>query len=418
MRIFLVNGSLALLTFMFVKYFFIVGLFFLNLTFAGSSAVSKFEKVTEILQVDGNVNLQIIIYVPKQIEKPLGVVVVSPGTGGDAITYLEAELKKSKFDPDHQGGLVNLLTGAGYATVFASQRGKLDVDSCVTGFTFEQKTKSYADNCSVKSIRKDTDLNAVIADIGKIYSHLAKHKLLKDVPLISLAYSEASYHISKLISDEKIQPAGVIFIGGMYGRSLASTLESQFKRDFYFKKIEDTFRLTGKEQITFADVVKYGELNFVLGVPNQPPWGLGITMGNVVITKSEAADRKAGFAKESQRVIEFYKGENLPAFVPGSVYGHDLPDFFSSGYASQVFRTNAKNIDLLKSYKEKVSFIFGDADSQVDIPSPADCKLVAFRCSIEIVNGVGHGLEDESGFPTAESLKIIFNAINSVTAEK
>jgi hypothetical protein len=412
------RGSLSLLVLMFVKYFFLAVVIFLNLTSAGSSSVEKFEKITELLEVDFGVNLPITIYVPRNIEKPLGLVIVSPGSEGEGFLYLEAELKKNKFDPDHRGGLVSLLSNSGYAIVFASQRGRLDVGSCVSGANFEQRLKSYAVKCTVKDIRKDVDLHMVTSDIGKIYSHLEKHRLFRDVPLISLSYSEASYHISKLISDEKIQPIGVVFIGGMYKKSWAKTMESQLKRDFYFQKIEETFKLTAKETISFADVVEYGKLNFVLGFPNRPPWGLGITMGDVYITKAEAARRKAVFASLYQGSIEFFKGENLPTFIDASVHEHQLLEYFTSAYVSQSYRAGINNIELLKSYKGKVNFIFGDADSLVDVPSPEDCALSAFRCTIEIVNGVGHSLEDESGFPTAESLRAVLKAINNVALKK
>jgi hypothetical protein len=403
---------------MLLKYLFLALFILLSLTSAGSSVVGKFEKIVEILELDTNVKLPITIYVPKNIEIPVGLVIVSPGSDGEGSTYLEAELKKNKFEPDHQGGLVNLLINSGYALVFASQRGRLDVTNCISGAGFEERLKSYATNCSVKAIRKDVDLYTITSDIGKIYSHLEKHKLFRNVPLISLGYSEASYHISKLINEKKIQPMGIVFIGGLYKKSLAETAKSQLRRDFYFQKIEDTFRLTGKEKISFADVVEYGKLNFVLGHPNRPPWGLGITMGDIFITKAEAESRKVAFNKQYQQFIEFFEGKNLPTFTVAWVHEHQLLEYFTSAYVSQSYRANINNIELLKSYNGKVNFIFGDADSLVDIPNTADCALSAFKCSIEIVNGVGHGLEDESGYPTAESLRVILKAINSVAVKK
>jgi hypothetical protein len=393
---------------MFFRFFFSLALV---LGFTNSTAANYSKKTSIDIEIADNIFLAVDIY---NAVNPKALIVVSPGSEGFGENIIAALNKKinSRLLKDE---LIDVANKAGYSIAYYWQRGLLRSNECLKGDTYEERKKSYVANCYKPQIRGKVDLYTTTADTEKVYKTLTTHSLTKNLPIVALAVSEGSYHISKLIELSKIKPVGIVFIGGLFG-SLRETVEYQFRSDFYIEKIALTFNATGKEYISLADVVKHGKLNIFIEPPGKPPWGVEMVMGKLQINKEDAAARKVYFEKQLEKVLVKYSEANIDAPVNGNFDGIEWPSSSSFSYLTQQLSAKEKIADQLRQYEKKVVYLYGSHDSLVKLPSNYSCPYGKLRCRIEIVQGVGHALQDESGLKPDKSLAAIINAVNEVIA--
>jgi hypothetical protein len=398
-----------------IKCFLVFALFF-QIT-ACTAASKSFDKEELNIEVENNITVAVDLFFPNNLRIAKALVIVSPGSDGTGDVYFDAEFKEKKYSSEYRGGLVKLFTDAGYAVAFFWQRGLIRNNQCINGQDYETRVKSYIENCYIKSIRGKTDLQATTLDTEKVYAYLAKHKFLKNTPLIALAISEGSHHISRLVELNKISPIGIVFVGGMYD-SLKSTFLRQFRQDFYFEKIENFFKKTNKDSASLSDIAQYGNINTRFERSISPQWGLRITMGDVWINQDILELRRTGFREASEAMLDKF----VKNFVDGSV-GRTFNQYENTYYNSakywQQALTSEKNvIDQLAHYDKKVIYLYGSYDTLVRIPKQNECFIKTVKCKVEIINGVGHSLEDESGFPPEKSLTAILMAVNEVVRSR
>jgi hypothetical protein len=337
------------------------------------------------------------------------------GSGVTPGIFSEEDLKAREPDFDSRWGLVETFTKAGYAVAFMRERGVLREKSCIKGKDFAERTKSLATHCFVKKIRRHVDLHVVTKDTGIAYRYLSKLEATRNIPIVMLGLSLGSYRIGQLIESKRIQPAGVVFVGGVFD-SLASTFAYQVRQDFYFEKIAHAFAQTGKDWVSFADIVKHGNFDYRLGVPNHVPWGVGHALGGVMIRKEDVSTRKFGFEKNYQDSKAAILNSTKEQPLNGSAYAHEVTSLWSSNYMLQILQSEKRVIDQLRGYRKKVVYLYGASDAQVKIPPPEACPAPQRQCKIEVLEGVGHSLEDGTGlFLPDTSLKAILRAVDEVS---
>lgn len=369
------------------------------------------KKISIDIKVEGNITLAIDIY---KASNPRALIVVSPGSEGFGENIIAALNQKteSKLSKDK---LIEVANEAGYSIAYYWQRGYLRTSDCLVGDSYEQRRKSFVDYCYKPNVRGKADLHTTTMDTEKIYKKLLIHPATKNLPIVSLAISEGSYHVSRLIESKKIQPIGIVFIGGLFG-SLRETVEYQLRNDFYMEKIYQTFKLTGKEYISFADVVKYGKLNIFIEPPGKPPWGAALAMGQIQINKDDAAARKSYFENQFQKILAKHSILAIDTPTNGNFDGIEWPSSSSFNYLPQQLLAKTKIVDYLDQYDKKIVYLYGSFDSLIKLPNSASCPYAKLKCRIETIQGVGHVLQDESGFKPDRSLAAIINAVNEVAA--
>ena len=366
------------------------------------------------LKVGTNAVMAVDVFKPLA-GKAKALIISLPGSDGFGHEYDKGSPQQDSKLPGMMMQRIELFAKAGYATAIYSQRGLQRPSECAKGETAKEKNEFYGKHCYDKQVRSQVDLDTITADTRKVFAHFSTHPITKDLPVIALGLSEGSYHVARLIDLQRIKPAGVVFIGGMFG-SFAATLARQFRKEFYFEKFDITFKVTGKEQISFADVVTYADVNFWLGHPNYPPWGIGAAMGNVVISKEGMRKQKQVFEESYQQLFTTYSPGSPQKTLVGGVYGLTWPDFISGKYWEQSMRSNKSIIDQLKNYPHEVRFLFGAADDLVKIPPVTACDNIQPKCKITLIFDAGHQLEEQSGLLPERSLNAILNAINEVAA--
>ncbi len=407
--------------------------FFLNLVFIFLSFTPVFSaelpnKTSLNIEVDKDISLAIDVYMPSSSARTKALIIVSPGsygTGGDEYLWNEISLKKNILDADRKGGLVKLFNDADYAVAFFWQRGLLRGSECIKGDSYDDRVKALVTSCYLPSIRKHQDLYTTTSDTEKVYKFLGAHKLTSDLPVIALGLSEGSYHISKLIELKKIHPLGIVYIGGMFD-SMSSTIERQGRREYFFKILDFAFNQIPKEQITTREITEvkatdlpdeFKSLSFNAGVPGYPLRELNITMGGVVMNRADLPKQKQLFEKRNNDAnAGIYEGSKVDA-LGIYIFNFYIPNYSSSLWNIQANQSNKRIIDQLSTYDKKVRFLYGSFDYKIKIPSPDACDRQRVKCKIEIIDGVGHGLEDKPHQIAEKSLVAILRAVNDVAKQ-
>ena len=358
-------------------------------------------------------HIPIDIYISADIPQPRGLIIVTPGTSGSGDYYLEGSLRSNVPDYDQQGGMVQLLASAGYASAFFWHSGIKRAKDCVEGETFDTRKKSLVTDCHIKTIRQKADLNSATWAVETAHKFLSENHLTSKLTKVALANSEGSYHAAKLIEAGKIEVDGVVLVGGMI-ESLSSTFQYQSLKEYYFKKIERTFEITQKDRLTFAEFVKYGNFNIDLEYPKEPTWGVGLTIGGIVLDKQDIPKRRKYFSDFNEAVLKTFVGKNIGPEKSLFNINYISQDYYSVNYLEQAFSANRRVIDYLETYKGKVHYLFGEYDAQVKVPENLSCNTLILSCKIEVIKGVGHGLENEQGYFPEHSKRAVLSAINSV----
>jgi pimeloyl-ACP methyl ester carboxylesterase len=363
--------------------------------------------------------IRLDIYNPKT-QPPKALIVVAPGTGGAGELFIEAMLSQSgAMDFDTRGGIVNILNSKGYAIAFFNVRGLLRLHDCIAGKDYASRVRSYVDRCLIPRERVTLDLHAMTSDYANAFQYLEKSAKKIGIPLVVLAISEGAYHAAQLIEREAISPKALVLIGAIT-ESLAENHEYFMKRSYYFEKIQLTFEATQKTTVTFADVVKYGNLNINLEPPYVEPWGLGIAMGHVLIDQQGLVSRKAEFEKFSQDVKKISISQNpndifsLNYATKFNKQGIKIPAAGSVRYAMQSWNSIKSVEESLSNFKRPVRFLFGEHEAVVKLPSSNFCSRQKYDCRIAFVKGVGHALQDESDVPPKHALDKLVETIEQL----
>ncbi|WP_162057475.1 hypothetical protein [Undibacterium sp. KW1] len=361
--------------------------------------------------LDENVYTEIEIFSP--LSKPRGIVVVVPGTGGLSDMYFGEEIAKKNYSPDSKGGLTEKLIGSGYTAVFYNQRGYSTLSKCITGDSLYLRSASFVSRCVDPEIRKTVTFSKITADTEKIFKALNQVVETQGVPQLVLAFSEGIYHVNSLIENKEIDPVGVVAVGGPL-ESISYVMKFQLGFEFYLNLIEKAFLHCDSDVLNVNQIINCSDSSAYTGIQNS----LITAMGGQTISKKDLPARQEFFKKFVHDAFDKYLKISETEYVNGSFLQFVLPKNWSAAYYTEAFSSKKSSVERLRKFPHKVIYMFGSLDHLVPIHSDGICVLdglVASRtCQIEVVAGVGHGLEDKSMLPTNEALNKIIAALNSV----
>ena len=358
------------------------------------------------------------VVLPQQ-RAPRGLIIVSPGSTGFSDPYLEGELQKPAYDPNSRGGLTVRLTEAGFGVAFFSQRGYTPLRTCVQGDTFLQRTHSVIEHCMNASIRASVTLSTITQDTGKVYLQLAEDPRTHGLNQISLAFSEGIFHISELVSKGYIHPIGIVGVGGPI-ESFSEVARLQLRREFHLNLAETAFRRCKRDVL---DVSRILQCSGIQPLPVNTA-AMRDVLGADSISREQLALRRDYWNQFEHEFSKKYS--NMPVGTPtgGTFAGIPYPVGWSARYFSEILAETTTTGDFLNNFKGKTIYIFGSLDSKVPVPKRGNCRLgrnssTAIKmCNVVVVDGVGHGLEDDTGLPTQWALDQIVRAVNSVNRDK
>ena len=351
---------------------------------------------------------------PAQAARAL--VVVVPGTGGVSDPYLNPELHQANYDPDHRGGLTSRLLAAGYAVAYFGQRGYAPLRSCISGSSASERAAAFVAHCLDPKVRAGVDLPTITADTGRVFTALAQHPRTRGLRQIALPYSEGMHHVSAAIGQHAMRPAAIVAVGGPIG-SLGAIVPYQLRYE-YFANIagaafarcpdraltaEQLFRCAGKW--TSPDLLS--KMNELMAAPT--------------LTRQQLPLRRETMRAHYRAVSAQFAALAPDAPIGASFEGHFMPVAWSARFPYQQMSAAVSTLDQLGAFDGPVVYLFGTRDHLIPLPTPGACPRrsngsLPVRCSIRLIDEVGHGLEGDSGLPPGAVLDELVRTVDEVAA--
>jgi len=157
------------------------------------------------------------------------------------------------------------------------------------------------------------------------------------------------------------------------------------------------------------------------GRPQRPEWTAGLVeaMGTPPIGRESLGPRRAFWNEVYKQAIQRFVIDAPPGALEARFEGVRIEKNWSTAYYTEFLSSSASQLDMLSGFHGAVRYLYGEYDQQMEIPSAAEFSAEARKrgllASMKIVPHVGHGLEDERGLPTIESMEAIVSSLRSVT---
>jgi len=379
-----------------------------------AAQASSRERIDIPVALDGGAAITIETAWP-QASAARALVVVVPGTGGMSDPALNAELRQNRYDPDHRGGLTARLLAAGYAVAYYNQRGYAPLRSCIHGDSTEARVASFVATCVDPAVRAGVTLSTITADTGQVFAALARHPRTHALPQLALAFSEGMHHVSTLAGQRKIDPVGIVAIGGPTV-AISQVVWFQSRYEYFFTVAKTAFSLC-------ADPEMAAERMFECARSRMSPSRLArmrAMIGAPTMTRAGLEPRQEQFNALYRAASEQFKLMPKNATLSGNFEGHAMPVAWNGHFAREQTQATTSSIDLLKAFHGRVAYLFGAQDDLIPLPATGPCPprrdgQARTGCRISIVEGVGHGLEDDSGFMPARALDEVIRALGAVS---
>lgn len=384
---------------------------------AAHAAMPPAEHQSLSVPLGSGVAVQVELVLPTN-RVPRALVIVVPGSGGLSDPFSETEMKQSDYDAEHRGGLTAALVEAGFAAAYYSQRGYAPLRDCIRGADFNARAASFAARCVDGRIRAQVSLSTITDDTAKVFSALRQFPRIGGLDQIALAYSEGMHHVSSLVAQGAIVPIGIVGVGGPH-ISLADTWAYQIRHDFYFNLADKAARRCPATQMTASEILTCA------GVIATPTLLAGMNeaiAGNFPL-RIQIETRRLLFGQLLQNEVAGAKrlSQLAPsATMVGAFGGVPLAVAYNAAYAAQAYGAHTASLDWLASFPGKAIYLFGARDHLVPLPAPGPCrpgrpaKSGQGSCEFRIISDLAHGLEDETGMPSAHSLDRLVQALNEV----
>ena len=345
--------------------------------------------------------------------QPKALVVVVPGSGGVADPYLDAELKRPTYDPDSRGGMTAKLLAAGYAAAYYGQRGYALPRTCVRGDSTPARAASFVQHCVDPAVRARVSLSTITADTGRVFAALVEHPRTRGLRQIALPFSEGMHHVSALVGQGAIHPAAIVAIGGP-PVSIARVVRYQSSYEYYVEIAGKAFARCLDRQLAVDSVVRCA------GSPGTPLHlaKMRELAGGDVLARALLPLRRQLFLDHFR--LGMSHAQRLPenATMSAIYLGHPIPVAWNARYAQEQQTASKSTLEQLGSFGGKVIYLFGALDYYMPLPASGPCRSVggaaalAADCSFKILDGVGHGLEDDSGFAPGAMLDEVVRTID------
>jgi hypothetical protein len=344
--------------------------------------------------------------------QPKGLVVVVPGSGGVADPYLDAELKRPAYDPDSRGGMTAKLLAAGYAAAYYGQRGYALPRTCISGASTPARAASFVLHCVDPAVRARVSLSSITADTGRVFAALAEHPRTRELRQIALPFSEGMHHVSVLAGQGAIHPAAIVAIGGPQV-SVAHVVKYQSSYEHYVEIARKAFARCPGQQLAVDGVFRCA------GSPSTP-----FHLAKMRELASGEVLARDLLPLIRQSFLERYRLGLSPPHLPenatmSAVYlGHPIPVAWNARYAQEQQTASKSTLEQLGSFDGRVRYLFGALDYYMPLPASGPCRAgsgepaVPTDCRFRVLDGVGHGLEDESGFVPGAVLDEVIRAID------
>lgn len=378
---------------------------------ARESAV-PFEHFAIRTYVAEKIYIDVEVYFPKH-QDARAMVIVSPNSGGLADPYFDPEIAEPKYLPDRRGGLTTALLDAGYAVAFYSQRGFASLASCVAGENFQARAASFVQACVSTAVRAKVSLSTITADTRAIYEAIAAHAKTRGLIQLALAYSEGMHHVSALAGQGLIKVAGIVGVGGPRS-SLAAIWEYQMLGIHELQIAEKAFSLCSATVLNIDEIFACAN-----AVPTQDDrTKMRALLGSDKTSREGLALRRQMLVQQYAQGRAHYAASLESEVMEGAFGGNSIAAAFSAHYYKEIFESHTSIVDQLSGYQGRTKFLFGEFDHlfpELDEPASRDWSESARTMpGAAIIPGVGHGLEDQRGFPTAHALAAIVQAIDEV----
>ena len=255
------------------------------------------------------------------------------------------------------------LSNAGFAVVRYDNRGMASVLECEKNRTHQLDPYEYAlgtPQCYNMDAVATTTFESKREDIQSIFAMMAKDKRLDAKQVIIIAHSEGTFHISRLISEKKINPASVIFLCGP-GRSPSETLrwqnidnqiswiEKHVQQNGGFISSEKILQLFEKETPRFKNILLSEKIK---------GWSIvDLPSGKKRLTELYQNDIKA------------FSGLPTTGVLTGTMDNGAINNiaFGASRLYLSLLTDKLRTVDLLKGYRGSVSFIYGKRDAVIPV---------------------------------------------------
>lgn len=399
-----------------MAYFFrkiaILTLFFSAESVCARNSIERFEYVVVPVSVAKDISISVEIYLPKE-RAPRALVIVSPNSGGLSDPYFDQELAEPRYLPDRRGGLTATLVKAGYAVAFYSQRGYEVLGSCLSGDNFQTRAASFVNTCVSTEIRARVSLLTITQDTQAIFNALDTNTKTSGLPKLSLAYSEGMHHVSALAGRGLIKAVGIVGIGGPRS-SLASVWQYQMRGDHEFRIVEKAFSSCSAALLSIDQIFSCANIT---PVPDGPA-KMRAFLGSDIASREGLASRREMLLEQYHRALAHYADSEVSETMEGSFGGNHITAAFSAHYYKEVFEAQTSIVEQLRRFSGRTRFLFGEFDhllpelAELTVKNTADSA--ATMSGTSIIRGVGHGLEDQSGFPPAQALVAIVQALDEV----
>jgi len=342
------------------------------------------------------------------------LVVVVAGTGGTADPYLNPELHKPAYDPDHRGGLTGKLLAAGYAVAYFGQRGYAPLRSCISGNSARERAAAFVTHCLDPKVRAGVDFAAITADTGRVFAALARHPRTRHLAQIAMPYSEGMHHVSAAVGQHAIWLAGIVSVGGPV-EALGSIVPYQVQYEYFVNIATDGFAHCPNRELTaeqlFGCAGKW-QSPFLLSKMNE-------LMGAPTLTRQQLLLRREVLRAHWRAAAAQFASLSPDASIGGSFEGHYIPSAWNARFPYQQMSAAVGSLELLGAFDGRVTYLFGTRDHLVPLPAPGPCPArpdgsARTRCSIRLIADVGHGLEDESELPPDAVLDEMVRAVDEV----
>jgi hypothetical protein len=365
--------------------------------------------------VADKIAIPVEVAMPK-LSTPRALVVVLPGTLGYADPYIEAEMHKTTYNADSRGGLTDSLVGAGYAVAFYSQRGHKLPRDCVRGKNLAERASNFVKECIDQKVSASVTLTVVTDDTAAVFAALSAHPRVGSLAQLVLTTSEGIHHASLLAGRGRIKPLGIVSVGGPL-ESLGYTAWYQGGNRYYLKLTELAFEKCNRATLSTQEIVSCAGAVRPEGLVAK----LDRVFGGSVVQRGELAARweywNVAYTNTVNLFLSLPEGAITTGYFAG---GYEIPIAGASRYYAQMYGYKSSSVEHLKSFKGKVVYLFGEAETQVALPLSPKCidresnAVATFACRTEILPGLAHGLQDGTWLPTKTALERIVNALNEV----
>lgn len=144
-------------------------------------------------------------------------------------------------------------------------------------------------------------------------------------------------------------------------------------------------------------------------------------IGAASLTRELLPPRRELFRTHYQLALAAQRLLPPMATMDGAFGGIPIPVAWNARYSSQQQAAATSSVEQLGAFGGKVVYLFGALDYLFPLPGTGTCRTsdadaVRAHCRFQLVDDVGHGLEDASGFMPAAIRDRLVEAIDEVNA--